>query len=406
MRRSKNSENNRIFKHALTFILLMGLVSMFADMTHEGAKSIYGAYLALAGAQAATIGFVTGLGEFIGYSLRLVTGIFADRKKNYWVMTIIGYLFNMCAIPALALVPENGWIFACILIIIERIGKAIRHPAKNTLVSFAASQLGPGRSFAIQEFLDQLGAFIGPVIMFVVLLLSKGKTEFAKYAVCFAILGVPALITILVLLMAKKKYPEPENMELSVECGTVKKSTRPFILYIIAISLLALGFTDFPLVTMHVYKQSLIPSETLPLLYAGAMAADAFAALLFGWLYDRWGIKLLMLSTALSLFFPVLIFGTDNFVLTAAGIILWGIGMGAQESIMKSAVCTIVPKERRSTGFGVSTAVFGLFWFLGSWSMGALYDISPVWLIIFSVFAQILAIPFFYASWKAGGKNV
>ncbi|MFA6813411.1 MAG: MFS transporter, partial [Bacteroidaceae bacterium] len=157
-----NIKNKKTLKPALIFILIMGIVSMLSDMTHEGARSIYGAYLSLAGASAATIGFVTGFGEFIGYSFRIITGPITDRTKKYWTMTIIGYSINMLAIPALALVSKDGWIIACILIVAERIGKAIRQPAKNTLVSFAASQIGEGKSFAIVEFLDQIGAFLGP----------------------------------------------------------------------------------------------------------------------------------------------------------------------------------------------------------------------------------------------------
>ena len=162
----------RSMKPAMLFILMMGIVSLFSDMTHEGARSIYGAYLSFLGASAATIGFVTGLGELFGYSFRLLAGFITDRLKNYWTMTFIGYAINMLAIPALALVSPNGWIMACALIVFERMGKAIRYPAKNTLVSFAATQVGEGKSFAIQEFLDQLGAFLGPVILFVVMFLT------------------------------------------------------------------------------------------------------------------------------------------------------------------------------------------------------------------------------------------
>lgn len=153
---------------AMAFILLMGIVSLFSDMTHEGARSILGEYLNLAGASAATIGFVSGFGELCGYSLRLLSGFAADKTKKYWFFVIFGYALQVLAIPALALIPEYGWAAACGLVILERIGKAVKKPAKNTLVSFAASEVGVGKGFAFQEFLDQLGAFIGPVMLFLV----------------------------------------------------------------------------------------------------------------------------------------------------------------------------------------------------------------------------------------------
>ena len=150
---------------AMSFIVLLGIVSLFSDMTHEGASSIRGAYLSILGASAATIGFVSGLGELVGYSLRFVFGRLTDKTKKYWAMTIAGYVIDCFAVPALALVPKDGWIWACILLMIERTGKAIKKPAKNTLLSFAASQEGAGKSFAIQEALDQIGAFLGPLML-------------------------------------------------------------------------------------------------------------------------------------------------------------------------------------------------------------------------------------------------
>lgn len=163
---------NKLAPGAMAFIALMGIVSLFSDMTHEGARSVLGEYLNLAGASAATIGFVSGFGELCGYSLRLLFGFIADKTKKYWTLVIGGYALQVLAIPALALIPENGWMLACGLIILERIGKAVKKPAKNALVSFAASEVGTGKGFAYQEFLDQLGAFIGPVMLFFISLVQ------------------------------------------------------------------------------------------------------------------------------------------------------------------------------------------------------------------------------------------
>ena len=211
--RANMKKKKAVATTALSFILLMGIVSMFSDMTHEGASSILGAYLTLGGASAAAIGFVSGFGEMIGYSLRIFSGRLADRTHKYWTLTIIGYIVDVMAIPALALVPKGGWIIACSLMIVERAAKALKKPAKDTILSFAATQTGVGKSFAIQEFLDQLGAFIGPVILFLVLLMKKSGDLYSTYSFCFAILGIPACITIIILLFAHKRFPNPENFE-------------------------------------------------------------------------------------------------------------------------------------------------------------------------------------------------
>lgn len=387
--------NDKYFNKAFEFILLMGIISLFSDMTHEGARSILGDYLNLTGASAATIGFVSGLGELCGYSLRLLSGFIADKTKKYWTLVILGYVLQVLSIPALSLVSENGWIIACGLVIFERIGKAVKKPAKNTLVSFAASEVGTGKGFAFLEFLDQLGAFLGPVILFITASIKGSENQFTTYRICFAVLGIPALITIGLVLFAKFKYPNPESFEKVIEESPRFHVKKSFVFYMAAICLFAFGFVDFTLITLHAARLKVFPSSALSLLYAAAMAVDAFAALFFGWLFDKVGIKALVISTVVSTFFSCFIFLTVNPIIMSIGIILWGIGMGAQESIMKAAVSKIVPHSMRSTGYGIFETGFGVAWFLGSWLLGVLYDIDPVRLVMISVAAQLLSIVFY-----------
>lgn len=389
-------------RSAFAFILLMGLVSLFSDMTHEGAASIMGNYLNLAGASVAAIAFISGFGEFIGYSLRIITGVFTDKTKRYWPITIMGYVIDCMAIPALALVPRGGWKWAFILMAIQRIGKAVKKPAKDTLLSFAASLNGLGKSFAVQEFLDQIGAFLGPILLFTVVLLKKSDDVYSSYRLGFMILGIPAVLTVALLLLARKKFPNPESFE-PVKKGDALpfKLNKPFILYILGICLFAAGFIDFAVITVHTARSGLIAEDALPLLYAGAMAVDAVSALLFGWLFDKHGIKTLLLSTLLAASFAIFIFSLTTRWSLFLGIALWGIGMGAQESVLKAAVSKIVPKQRRSSGFGVFQAAFGLSWFLGSWLSGVLYETNMMWMVLFSVLMQLAAVPFFWFSSRA-----
>lgn len=398
-------DRDKLFSGALAFIFLMGIVSLFSDMTHEGARSILGEYLNLSGASAASIGFISGIGELCGYSLRLVSGFIADKTKKYWTFVILGYTLQALAIPALALIPENGWILAAGLVITERVGKAIKKPAKSTLVSFAANEVGTGKGFAYQEFLDQLGAFLGPVILFLISLIKGTSNLFSTYRLCFLALGVPAVITIALVLAAKVKFPHPEIFEK----GTGEKQEfhfqTSFVFYMIAICLFSFGFADFTLITLHAAKVHAFPTATLSLLYALAMAVDAFAALFFGWLFDKVGIKSLIVSTLIGAGFAGFIFLSKSPWMIIIGIVLWGIGMGAQESIMKAAVSKIIPKSMRSTGFGIFETGFGIAWFLGSWLLGYLYDFNITTMVIVSVGVQLLAIVFYLITIKTSARR-
>ncbi len=403
---------NRRLSQAMLFILLFGIVSLFSDMTHEGASSIRGAYFSLLGASAGAIGFVSGLGEMIGYSMRYVFGRLTDKTKRYWPMTIAGYVLDVLAVPALALVGEHGWVWACLLLVIQRMGKAIKKPAKDTIMSFAASQEGVGKSFGIQEVLDQIGAFLGPVLLYLVLLFQTQGSTFQSYAACFAVLAVPGAITLILLLVTRRKFPNPEQFEPSPKTYIPFRMKREFILYIAGISLFSFGFIDYSIIIMHVSRtytrlasglaetSSLVNTGTLPLLYAGAMLVDAAAALLFGLLYDKKGVKALVWSTVISAPFAIFVFSFRSVPALLLGIALWGIGMGAQESILKAAVTNMVPKDSRATGYGIFECSFGIFWFLGSWLLGVLYDISVPAMVAVSVAAQLAAIPLYLRSTK------
>lgn len=407
----KRENGRKKLSQAMLFILLFGTVSLFSDMTHEGASSIRGVYLSLLGASAGTIGFASGLGELVGYSLRYAFGRLADRTRKYWTVTIVGYCIDVLAVPALALVGEHGWIWACALLIIQRTGKAIKKPAKDTLMSFAASQEGVGRSFGIQELLDQIGAFLGPVLLYLVLLFRAGDGPMVTvYARCFAVLAIPGAVTIILLFVTRSKFPNPEKFEPEPKVYVPFRMKKEFICYIAGISLFAFGFIDYSLVIMHVGRNftgvaaglaatsSLITEGNLPLLYAGAMLVDAVAALLFGILYDRAGVKALVLSTLISAPFAILVFAATSVPVLLLGIALWGVGMGAQESILKAAVSGMVPKASRATGYGIFECSFGVFWFLGSWLLGVLYDVSIPAMIAVSVIAQLAAIPLYLSS--------
>ncbi|QER42577.1 MFS transporter [Thermodesulfobacterium sp. TA1] len=371
-------------KPATLFIVLLGLVSLFSDMTYEGARSITGPFLLTLGASGAVVGFVSGVGEFLGYALRIVSGWFTDKTGKYWGITIVGYLTNLLTIPALALVGQ--WQLAVMLIMLERIGKAIRTPARDAMLSHATIEIGRGWGFGLHEAMDQIGAMLGPLIVALVFYLNGGYRE------AFGVLIIPAVLAISILLWAKFLYPSPKELEVKTLQVETKDLSRVYWIYLIAVALNGAGYADFPLIAYHFKKVGIVAEQWIPVFYAIAMGVDALTALLFGYLFDRKGLSVLIFSIVLSAGFAPLCF-LGGFYGAVLGMILWGIGMGAQESIMRSAVAWLVPKEKRGIGYGVFNTGYGLFWFLGSTVLGLLYDFSIFALILTSVVLQLLAIP-------------
>jgi MFS family permease len=369
---------------ALRFVVLLGVVSLLADMTYEGARSITGPFLAALGASGAAVGLVAGLGELVGYALRLVSGYAADRSRRYWAITILGYVVNLAAVPLLAL--AGRWEAAAVLMIAERVGKAIRTPARDAMLSHATHAVGHGWGFGLHEALDQVGAVLGPLSVAAVLLGGGG------YRLGFGILVAPAVLALAVLTAAWRLYPHPHHLEVATfEAAGSRAFPGIFWLYLAAAAAIAAGYADFPLIAYHLGKRSIIVPGTIPVFYAFAMGVDALAALIFGRLFDRHGLSILLVSTLLSaMFAPCAFLGGS--VLALLGVALWGIGMGAQESVLRAAIAVMIPAQRRGSAYGLFNAAYGLAWFLGSAVMGFLYDVSLVGLVAFSVLAQLAAI--------------
>lgn len=372
-------------KLALRFTVLIGIVSFFADMTYEGARSIIGPFLGSLGASAAIIGFVAGFGELVGYGLRSVSGYFADKTGKYWTAAFLGYAINMLAVPALAL--AGNWPLAAVLIVAERTGRAIRRPAVEAMLSRAGKTIGQGWVFGLHEALDQTGATLGPLIAAIVLYLHGG------YRHAFSVLLVSALLCLAVLVVACVLFPRPQDLEGEpTSHGDSTRFSKAYWLYLIAGGLIAAGFADFSLIAFHFQKIGTISPELTPVYYAVAMATGAITALILGRLLDKYGLPILLLAFGIPAFFAPLVFlQVPGFELL--GMVLWGMGMGAQDSCLKAVLTSTIPSAKRGTAFGIFDTCFGIAWFAGSATMGLLYGRSIPALVGFSVAIQLLALP-------------
>jgi MFS family permease len=376
------------------FIILLGIVSLFGDVTYEGARSIAGPYLATLGASASVVGLVAGIGEFVGYALRLVSGHLADRTKAYWLLTFVGYGL-LVSVPLLAF--AGYWQLAALLIILERMGKAIRSPARDTMLSYATKEVGRGWGFAVHEALDQIGAIIGPVVFSLVFLFHGGYRE------GFTLLWIPALLTLVVLAIARKKVPLPEELEAREETGKEngeRRLPRVFWFYTAFTLVSVAGFANFQLISYHLKVQAIVTDAQIPIIYAIAMGIDALAALLIGKTYDKTGLMSLLTVPLLTLPIPFLAF-SHSYSLVLIGMVLWGAAMGVQETIMRAAIADLTPVERRGFAYGIFNAAYGASWFLGSALMGLLYELSINYLILFAVAMEMISIPLLVAVKRA-----
>ncbi len=327
---------------AIKFIVLFGIISLFSDFTYEGARSITGPFLEMLGASATVVGVVAGFGELLGYGLRLASGYLTDKTKRYWTIVLFGYSMNLLAVPLLAL--AGHWPTAAALIVMERTGKGIRTPTRDVMLSLASQKIGRGWGFGLHQALDQTGAVIGPLVVAAVLHF-KGT-----YETSFGILLIPALIALSLLVLAARLYPTPEDIgTTSVELEG-KALSRKFWVYVIAIGFVAAGYADFSLIAFHFKKMSIVSDSSIPIFYAVATGVHVLASLFFGRIFDRIGLVSLVAAVFLSSFFAPFVF-LGGYYASLIGMALWGIGMGAQSSVVRAAYCGFGPNRASGIRF-------------------------------------------------------
>ena len=383
------------------FIVAFGIVSLLADMVYEGARSIIGPYLATLGASALVVGLVAGLGEFIGYGLRVVTGYAVVRTQHYWTWTILGYALTVLSVPLIgvtgALAP------ALLLYATERLGKAVRSPAKDTLLSFASATTGRGSAFGVHQALDQTGAVLGPLLLAAVLGWREGD-----YALAFGVLAVPGVLVLVLLFWLRHRVPDPLSYEEpggpvaetaeTVDAGRpasdpVKAARRlpaRFWVYAAAIAVLSCGVASFPLLAYHAQTTGLLTDAQVPILFAVAMLVDGAAGLVMGRVYDRLG-PWTLLAVPVAAAASVIAF-TDDVVLVWIGVAIWGVVNGVLDSTVKAVVAELVPTRSRPPAFGWLALVRGAGLLIAGGILGFAYDVSMTAVIATVLVANALGL--------------
>jgi MFS family permease len=370
---------------AFRFVATLGVVNLFADMTYEGGGSINGPFLGTLGASAAAIAVIAGAGEFLGYSLRAVAGYVADRTGRHWLITFIGYAINLLAVPAMTL--AGSWQVAAVLVLAERVGRAIRKPTIESMLSYTTGSLGKGWVYALNSALDETGATIGPLVVAAVLWF-KGS-----YQTAYALLLVSSVLALASLVAARIGFPLPSHLEQG-RTATETKFARPYWLYMAAAACFAAGLMSYELISYYLTSTGLVAKVWAPVFLAFATGCGVVASLVLGRLYDRVGIPVVVVAVLLSsLFAPLVFAGSLAAVLIAMP--LWGIGYAVQDTLLKAMIAGVLPEGKRNLAFGLFYTGYGVGWLVGSTVTGLLYEQSQLALVIFVVGAQLASLPIF-----------
>ncbi len=377
-----------------------GFVSLAADMVYEGARSVYGPLLAALGASALVVGLVTGAGEAVALVLRLAFGPIADRTGRYWSLTILGYGLTAACVPLLALAPRLGVAglgFASTMILLERLGKAIRSPSKSALLAHVATAVGRGRGFGLHKALDQVGAFAGPLVV-------SAVVAVASLWAGMAVLALPGALAMVLLLTLRRRVPDPAAYDAPVAADEPPSERRgwwaealgaglsgDFFRYAVAAALTTGALVTFGIIGYHLTVEDLLPVAAVPVVYAAAMAVEAVAALAVGSVYDRTGPRVLLVVPVLVALVPALALGSA-LAAVLVGVLAWGVAQGVQDSTIKAVVAELVEAPRRATAYGVFAGIQGLLAIVGGITAGWLYERTLLGLVVVVALTQVVAL--------------
>lgn len=364
-------------------VIGLGVVSLLTDVVSDGSLSVSGALLGRLGASATLVGAVSGAASALALVLRLFTGPWADRTGRYWGFTIAGYATTALCIPLLAATPLLGagaLAFACALILAERVGKAVRAPAKTALLAEPAAAVGSGRGFGVHKLLDQLGAFAGPLLM------SASAAATGRLWPGFLALAAPAAAAVALLVHLRARVPDPTVYRRLPAPGAARAAPgvrgerhwrRDFLLFGCFAASTTFGLLSPGIISYHVDRAGLLPLSAVPLVYAAGMLAAALAAPLTGWVFDRRGPGVLLVVPAMTACVPALVLG-PTLAQVLAGTVLWGAATGVQDSTVKALVARLVPAPKRGAGYGWFSLMQGGAALAGATVAGALYERVPV----------------------------
>ncbi|MEM1673466.1 MAG: MFS transporter [Candidatus Bathyarchaeia archaeon] len=370
-------------KRTLVVFILLGLISLTADMVYEGARSASGAYLEYLGAPPVSSAII-GVGEFIGYALRFISGVLASylgSSAAFWGFVALGYAMNVMVLPFLAF--AGFWWVATSLYLLERVGKGLRAPPRDVILAEVTEGVGRGKGFGLHEVMDQAGALAGP-LLFAYMLIHY------NYSRAFLTLLVPGILVIIFVFTAWSLYPKIKSVEVSLRKVSFRGMDKKFWLYASSMTLQSLGFVHWAIASYFLKYWGILGDAEIAVLYAIAMGIDALVAFPIGYLYDVIRFKSLYIAPITTLIITLLL-TTRIATLAYIMAILWGITMSVSETIMRASIADIVDRDRLAVSYGLFGMLYGVSWSIGGFIIAFLLQISAAIAVSYTTITQVLS---------------
>jgi MFS family permease len=366
----------RLLTGISTNVLVLGLVSLFTDISSEMIYPILPLFLTGIGATGAVIGLIEGAAETTASLLKVVSGRLSDRFGKRKPFLTSGYGLSTLAKPLLYFATSYWHVFG--VRVTERVGKGLRSAPRDALIADSTPGEHIGKAFGLHKAMDSTGAVIGPLLVLPVLLAAATVTT-DSYRSIFLLATIPAAMAVLVLFMFVKEPPRQTPRATGHLLKDAHRLGRRFWALTLVVLIFFSGEISYSFFVLQSQAQGMSTITTI-LLYALFNVVFVLVSLPSGVLSDRIGRRpVLLVSFALFALTSLIMASANGLILLALGFVLFGVYKGASEGAFKAFVIDLVPKDLRGTALGVYHTAVGLVMLPGGLVAGLLWDSAGAW---------------------------
>lgn len=346
----------------------LGLVSFFTDLSSEMVFGLLPLFLTgPLGASRTLLGLIEGVGEMLGYTVRMGSGALSDRMQKRKPLVILGYSLSAASKPFFG--AAAGWADVFLVRALDRVGKGVRTAPRDALISESAPEAKVGRAFGIHRSMDQAGAIVGPAIAFVLF------PHIGFQGVFLASLVPGALAVVILMLFVKERLAPSRPKSVSANVLAVLSQKR-FVALLAIMAVFGIGAFNFSFVLVRASDLG-VADDTVVLVYLAINVAHTAVGYPAGVLADRVG-KEKMLPVAYGVFAAstlLMLASTDSAHAYALALV-YGAYLGIAETVQRAVVPRYVAAEHRGTAYGLYNMVAGFSFLTANLVFGFLLDSS------------------------------
>jgi MFS family permease len=345
------------------------MVSLFTDLSSQMVYPLIPVFLTLIGASPATLGLIEGVAESTASLFRAFFGRLSDKLKKRKIFIIWGY--GLSAISRPFFYFASHWTIVLTIRFSDRIGKAIRTPSRDALISTSIDQSIQGKAFGFHRAMDRIGAIGGPLLaMLILYLLKDTMPELSALKTMFLISVIPGLIALVFIKFTKETSIIPKTLDKQKKTAMLGK---PFILFLLANAFFTLGNSSNAFLIVKAQEVG-IAIFLIPVLWMVYNIICSISSPIFGSISDKIGRKPIIIISFIyySIIYILFAFADEPWMIWAL-FAAYGIFYGLSNGIFRAYVADIVEEENRATAYGILNTIIGISLFPASVLMGAIW---------------------------------